>query len=185
MIRPLALALPMCLALSAQAADAPPFLTTMPPGLTRLSDMIGTDVIGSDINRLGEVKDVLVDRSGRIGAVLIGAGGVLGIGEKDVAVPYGALLWNYDVGPKDSPRSSNTGAEPADGGAAQAKSAAATPPGPEAAQATGTVGDPAKPAEGLRPQDSTVPVTGSGKPVHAVLRGVTREEIRSAPAFGR
>lgn len=180
------LAVSLSVALPALAQDASSFITAMPGGTTRLSDVIGTSVIGSDINRLGEVKDVLVDQNGMVAAVVIGTGGVLGIGEKEVAVPYGALLWNYDVDPTDGPNSANTGGQPAPDNATQAKSAVATDPGPAAPpEVTGTVGDPARPGEGLRPHGATVPVTGDGKPVHAVLRGVTREEIRNAPALNR
>jgi sporulation protein YlmC with PRC-barrel domain len=42
-------------------------------------------------NKLGDVKDVLVDRSGKINAVILGVGGILGAGEKDVAVPFEAV----------------------------------------------------------------------------------------------
>jgi hypothetical protein len=186
LIRLSAVTISLAVALPALAQDAGSFIAAMPPGTTRLSDMIGTDVIGSDINRLGEVKDVLVDRNGMAVAVVIGTGGVLGVGEKEVAVPYGALLWNYEVRPIDLPSSANTGGQPAADNTTQAKSAVSTDPGPAAPpEVTGTVGDPARPAEGLRTPGATVSVTGDGKPVHAVLRGVTREEIRNAPAFDR
>jgi hypothetical protein len=34
---------------------------------------------------------VLVDRSGKINAVILGVGGILGAGEKDIAVPFEAV----------------------------------------------------------------------------------------------
>ena len=37
-------------------------------------------------NKIGEIMDVLVDRDGKIHALIVGVGGFLGIGEKDVAV---------------------------------------------------------------------------------------------------
>ena len=168
----------------AQTAPAAPdgFLTELPPGATRLSRMIGVDVIGSDIARLGEVKEVLVDAGGTVSGVVVATGGVLGIGARDVALPYGAFLWNYAAAPTDLPRSSSTGGEPG-GDAAQARRADATAPGPAApAEVTGTVGDPARPSEGLRPEGATTPVTGDGAPIRAVLR-LTREDLRAAPAF--
>ena len=42
-------------------------------------------------NKIGEVMDVLVDREGKITALIIGVGGFLGIGEKDVVVPFNAV----------------------------------------------------------------------------------------------
>lgn len=52
------------------------------------SNLIGTAVRGPADENLGEINDLLIDRSGNISAVVIGVGGFLGIGEKDVAVPF-------------------------------------------------------------------------------------------------
>ncbi|HEV2557184.1 MAG TPA: PRC-barrel domain-containing protein [Microvirga sp.] len=166
----------------AQGAPGGAPLATVPEGMTRVSEMIGTAVTGSDIRRLGKVKDVVLDREGRAVALVLGSGGMLGIGEKDVAVPYAGILWNYDVGPTDGPSSSNTGGTVAAGGGLEAKRADVTSPGAENVQATGTVGDPQQPAEGLRPQNATTPVTGGGAPTSAVLP-LTETDLKNAPAF--
>jgi sporulation protein YlmC with PRC-barrel domain len=151
------------------------FLTGMPDGAIRISGIRGTEVIGSDIRRLGTIEDVVLDRSGAVTAVVIGTGGLLGVGEKKVAVPYASLLWNYDATPTAGPSSSTTGGAALPGKQEfQTRSAVGT--------ATGTVGDPAKPAEGLRPDHATVPVTAGGEPRRAVLR-MTMEEMRNAPEF--
>ena len=42
-------------------------------------------------NKIGDIKDVLVDREGKVTALIIGVGGFLGAGEKDVAVPFNAV----------------------------------------------------------------------------------------------
>jgi sporulation protein YlmC with PRC-barrel domain len=42
-------------------------------------------------NKIGEIMDVLVDRDGKAQALIIGVGGFLGMGEKDVAVPFKAV----------------------------------------------------------------------------------------------
>ena len=52
----------------------------------------------------------MVDRTGRVAAVVISVGGFLGIGSKSVAVPFEALLFNFEASPTDGPSSSNTGA---------------------------------------------------------------------------
>jgi sporulation protein YlmC with PRC-barrel domain len=39
-------------------------------------------------NSVGDVNDVLIGRDGSVMAVIVGVGGFLGIGEKDVAVPF-------------------------------------------------------------------------------------------------
>jgi sporulation protein YlmC with PRC-barrel domain len=182
----LVLATAFALPAVAQTAASPPqigFLTGMPDGAVRVSGIKGTEVIGSDIRRLGTIEDVVLDRSGAVTAVVIGTGGLLGVGEKKVAVPYASLLWNYDATPTTGPSSSTTGGAALPGKQEfQTRSAVGTEPGPENPQATGTVGDPAKPAEGLRPDGATVPVTDSGEPRRAVLR-MTMEEMRNAPEF--
>ena len=41
--------------------------------------------------KVGEIMDVLVDRDGKIAAFIVSVGGFLGMGEKDVAVPFNAV----------------------------------------------------------------------------------------------
>jgi sporulation protein YlmC with PRC-barrel domain len=154
----------------------------MPAGATRVSKMIGVDVVGSDIRNLGEVKDVVVDRNGAIRAVVIGIGGVLGVGAKSVAVPFETLLWNYEVSPTSPPSASNTGGAPAPGGGFQVRSATAPRPDNPPPETTGTVGNPALPDEGLRVPGSTIAVTNGAAPQRAILR-MTEEDLRNAPAF--
>lgn len=48
----------------------------------------GTDVIGPNDEKIGNVNDLLFDTTGSITAVVIGVGGFLGIGAKDIAVTY-------------------------------------------------------------------------------------------------
>jgi putative membrane protein len=55
------------------------------------SDLEGTSVYGSDNENIGEIDDVVLDRKGRVVAVIVGVGGFLGIGEKSVAIPFEAL----------------------------------------------------------------------------------------------
>lgn len=86
------------------------YLSDVPPGLFSAERLKGVEVIGLDINRVGEIEDVLVDRTGRIAAVVIGVGGFLGIGTKSVAVPFEALLLNFEGSATDGPSSSTTGA---------------------------------------------------------------------------
>lgn len=53
---------------------------------------LGKNVYGADGERIGDVNDLLVDlQPGGVPVIVIGVGGFLGIGEKDVAVPLGAV----------------------------------------------------------------------------------------------
>lgn len=42
-------------------------------------------------NKIGEIDDVILDKSGKVTAFVVGVGGFLGIGEKDVIVPFDAV----------------------------------------------------------------------------------------------
>ena len=46
----------------------------------------GTNVIGADDAKIGSVSDILFDKDGKIEAYVVGVGGFLGIGSKDVAL---------------------------------------------------------------------------------------------------
>ena len=42
-------------------------------------------------NKIGDVDDVVVDKSGKVTGLVVGVGGFLGAGEKDVIVPFGSV----------------------------------------------------------------------------------------------
>jgi len=48
----------------------------------------GTEVLGPDGVKVGSIDDILFDRNGNIKALVVGVGGFLGIGAKDVAVGF-------------------------------------------------------------------------------------------------
>jgi hypothetical protein len=51
----------------------------------------GTDVIGTDDKKIGDVSDVLFDKDKKVLAYIVGVGGFLGIGAKDVALDPAAF----------------------------------------------------------------------------------------------
>lgn len=57
----------------------------------RGSKLIGATVYGSDNASIGEVNDLLLASDGKVNGVVIGVGGFLGVGQKDVAVPFESL----------------------------------------------------------------------------------------------
>jgi sporulation protein YlmC with PRC-barrel domain len=76
------------------------WLTGEATGQWRGSRMIGLKVYNDANEKIGDIAELIVDRSGKIEAVVVGAGGFLGIGERDVAVPYGQINWVFaPVGP--------------------------------------------------------------------------------------
>jgi sporulation protein YlmC with PRC-barrel domain len=52
------------------------------------SRMIGKNVENSSGEELGHINDVIVSENGEVAGAVIGVGGFLGIGEKNVAVPF-------------------------------------------------------------------------------------------------
>jgi len=60
------------------------------------STIIGKSAVNSQDEAIGDVNDLVTDRSGKIVAALIGVGGFLGIGEKDVAVRFEDLKLTRD-----------------------------------------------------------------------------------------
>ena len=48
---------------------------------------------GEDAQNVGDINDIVIGADGNIEAVVVGVGGFLGIGEKDVAVDFAQLEW--------------------------------------------------------------------------------------------
>jgi sporulation protein YlmC with PRC-barrel domain len=77
--------------LPASAAQDNAVFTSVPSGAATISTYYDEDVYDNQENKLGDVNDILIDADGRVAAVIVGVGGFLGVGEKDVAVPFNAL----------------------------------------------------------------------------------------------
>jgi len=66
-------------------------LSSVPSGSLTVTDWYKQTVYDPNNNSIGEVMDVLVSRDGTINALIVGVGGFLGAGEKDVAVAFNAV----------------------------------------------------------------------------------------------
>jgi sporulation protein YlmC with PRC-barrel domain len=73
------------------AQDNAQFVTSVPADALSISTYYNEDVYDNQENKIGDVNDILLDKDGRVSTVIIGVGGFLGVGEKDVAVPFNAL----------------------------------------------------------------------------------------------
>jgi sporulation protein YlmC with PRC-barrel domain len=73
------------------AAKEEMLLTTVPNSGVTVSEYYKQSVYDAKDNKIGDVNDVLLDKSGQVSAVILGVGGFLGIGEKNVAVPFTAI----------------------------------------------------------------------------------------------
>src|SRR4029078_12050014 len=72
------------------------FVTVQPAGQWSAGQFIGSPVTNEAGENIGDVNDVLFDKTGRVSTAVIGVGGFLGIGEKSVAVPFSALTLTAD-----------------------------------------------------------------------------------------
>jgi sporulation protein YlmC with PRC-barrel domain len=63
-------------------------------GLYEANDIIGTRVKNVEGKDVGEIDQLLIDRSGKVSRVVVGVGGVAGVGEKKVVVPWSELKFS-------------------------------------------------------------------------------------------
>lgn len=62
------------------------FVSSQKPDQWLASKFKGTNVVGSDNQKIGDVSDILFDKSGKVEAFVISVGGFLGVGSKEVAL---------------------------------------------------------------------------------------------------
>jgi sporulation protein YlmC with PRC-barrel domain len=78
-------------------------------GQWRSSKLIGVNVYNDNNEKIGDINELIIDKSGKVDDVVLGVGGFLGMGEHYVAVPMEKLKWvNEPV------RTSSTTTAPAD-----------------------------------------------------------------------
>src|SRR4051794_14926353 len=92
---------------TAQPADrAAPAATTSPAassdkmmlkGKWRASKLMGVNVYNEANEKLGDVNELILDKDGKVSAVVIGVGGFLGMGEHDIAVSMDKLKFKEEA----------------------------------------------------------------------------------------
>jgi hypothetical protein len=85
--------------------------TATAAGVWQGSKLIGLNVYNEQNEKIGSIKDLMVDKSGNIASAVIGVGGFLGMGERDVAVKFADLKWS-DQPVRNPNASSNTTTRP-------------------------------------------------------------------------
>jgi sporulation protein YlmC with PRC-barrel domain len=90
--------LTLATSVSAQALDATAFKTEQTSGEWRAANYVGQPIVNASGEKIGDVNDLLFDRTGKITTVVIGVGGFLGLGEKRVALPFEAVTYNEQNG---------------------------------------------------------------------------------------
>jgi sporulation protein YlmC with PRC-barrel domain len=156
-------------AASAQTAtnqvDSTTSVSTHREGEWRGSKLAGVDVYNEANEKIGDINDVILDRSGKVANVILGVGGVLGLGEHYVAVAFDKLKW------VDQPVTSTT---------------ASTTSAPANAPATTSVPDgTTRTTTGAATTTTTTTTTSANKrwyPDHAVYNA-TKDELKAMPEF--
>jgi hypothetical protein len=75
----------------APTAQAGKFIGSQRPDQHLASNFKGTDVVGPDNAKIGDVSDILFDKGGKVLGYVVSVGGFLGIGSKDVALEQAAF----------------------------------------------------------------------------------------------
>lgn len=145
--------------------STPPAATTMTApratgDLWRTSKLMGLDVYNDQNEKLGDISEVLIDKSGSVKGVVIGVGGFLGMGEHNIMVEMNKLKF-VDQPMRTSSSTSTTGGTGTTTGAA-----------------TGT----------SRPATTTTTTSSSSNghkwyPDHAVLSGASKDQLKNMPEF--
>jgi sporulation protein YlmC with PRC-barrel domain len=134
-------------------------------GEWRASKLVHVDVYNEANEKIGDINDVILDRSGKVAKVILGVGGVLGLGEHYVVVGFDKLKW------VDQPVTSTTAST-----TSAPASAPATTSAPDGATRTTT---------GAATTTTTTTTTSASTrwyPERAVFNA-SKEELRSMPEF--
>ncbi len=83
-------------AAEATSSPASDFIAQQGGEQWRASKLAGVTIYGPDSQKVGDVTDVLLTRDGTASAVVIGVGGFLGIGEKNVAIPFNRVTFSQE-----------------------------------------------------------------------------------------
>jgi sporulation protein YlmC with PRC-barrel domain len=126
-------------------------------GQMRSTTLVGLNVYNPNNDRVGDINDLIVNRDGEIQQVIIGVGGFLGIGQRDVALNWDQVTF------VDEPRGQTVAGQPA----------ATTGTGDRPTTTTGT---------GAPATTGAPAATARNVPDHAVV-DMTREQLEQLPEY--
>ena len=86
----------------ADAAGSATYLTQQAENQISVSDFMGQAIYTADNQSIGDINDLLVQDDGGIVAAVVGVGGFLGIGEKDVAIPFDKITITRETASGDA-----------------------------------------------------------------------------------
>jgi sporulation protein YlmC with PRC-barrel domain len=129
-------------------------------GEWRASKVVGVNVYNDSNEKLGSIDELIMNKDGKIDKVIIGVGGFLGVGQRDIAVNFDQLKFT------DQPVPSNT--------ASTAPPSSSTSPGSStSSSSSSTVG---------ASTSSSRTTADEWYPDHAVM-SATKDQLKSMPEF--
>ncbi|PSJ63418.1 PRC-barrel domain-containing protein [Kumtagia ephedrae] len=186
---------------AAPVAKADGFLAT---------NLIGETVYngtGDNAENIGQVNDVVIGSNGNVESVVIGVGGFLGIGEKNVAMNYGDIDWaerdgdrwivvnatkeqlqaqaDFDRRPYDPAPATTSSAPAPDGTMAPTDNTAAAPAAPAddtTAQAPAAPADDTTAQAPAAPADDTTAQAPAAAPDQTQTGAIDRSQLTEMPA---
>ena len=121
--------------------------------LWRSSKLIGLNVYNDQNEKLGDISEILLDKSGKVDGVVIGVGGFLGMGQHDIMVEMSKLKFvDEPVRTSSSSTTTTTGS------------------------ASSSTGRPATSATASSTKSKWYPD-------HAILSGANKDSLKSMPEF--
>ena len=124
----------------------------------RASKLMGLDIYNDQNEKLGDINEILLDKSGKIDSVIIGVGGFLGVGSREIKVTMDKLKFVNEPVPSATASSSST--------------------------ATTTAANTSATATDSRPASaSSSTPSKQWYPDHAVLSGASKDQLKSMPEF--
>ena len=142
----------------AQAPSGVNFVTRQEKTQWRAPKLVGVGVYGPNGKQVGKIDDLLMDHSGATQTVVIGVGGFLGFGKKEVAVPFSAVQWRTE--PRKVPATN-------------------APPAPSAVSSGAGTSAQQRPMKQISPAAAEA---SQGYPDKAILN-VTLAQLKGAPDF--
>jgi sporulation protein YlmC with PRC-barrel domain len=137
----------------AAGATPSPTATKAQGNLWRASKLKGLNVYNEQNEKLGDISEILIDKSGKVDGIVIGVGGFLGMGQHDIKVEMSKLKF-VDEPVRTSSTSTNTGTTGTN------------------TRATTTASSTASSANDHK-----------WYPDHAILSGASKDQLKSMPQF--
>ena len=79
------------------AAGSATYLTEQAENHISVNDFLGQPIYTADNQSIGDINDLLVQDDGGVVAAVVGVGGFLGIGEKNVAIPFDKITISREM----------------------------------------------------------------------------------------